>query len=180
MSSRLSPRCGTVMWTRRGSSALAGELLAQGSSSSLAVFEVDGDVDVARNVGLAEIELLEQRGEEFAGMEGISGEDGRPRPSKRGHLRPFAGERCGCPPRRAGTVGFVRLVASANSCRRIPAGLPRKIRGGRELFRPRMWNRFTASIPVFVVIAEDVGVVAFGGGDALLSCNCSTVEIRSR
>ena len=52
-----------------GSSAFARELLAEGFFKFFAVFEVDGDVDVARDVGLGQIELLDQGGEEFVGME---------------------------------------------------------------------------------------------------------------
>ena len=53
----------------RGSSAFAGELLAERFFEFFAVFEVDGDVDVARDIRLRQIELLDEGGEEFAGME---------------------------------------------------------------------------------------------------------------
>ena len=62
-----------------GASAFAGELLAQGFFQFFAVFEVNGNVDVARDIGLGEIELLDEGGEEFSGMEFLCGGGALPR-----------------------------------------------------------------------------------------------------
>ena len=39
------------------------------SSSVVAIFKIDGNVEIARDVGLADVELLQQGREEFAGIE---------------------------------------------------------------------------------------------------------------
>ena len=46
------------------------EALAEGVGEELAVGEVDRDVDVPGDVGLVEVELLEEGGEEDRGGEG--------------------------------------------------------------------------------------------------------------
>ena len=51
-----------------GAGALAGQLLREQVFQRLAIFEIDRHVDIPRNVGLADVELLQERREEFAGM----------------------------------------------------------------------------------------------------------------
>ncbi len=77
----MSPRCGTaisILWPERS---------REDVGEKLAVGEIDGHVDVARDVSLIEVELLEQRGEEGRGGEvrggldcGLSSELGSVRP----------------------------------------------------------------------------------------------------
>ena len=90
-----------------GSSALARELLAQQLLPVLRGLRSHRDVDVARHIGLGQIELLDQGGEEFAGVE-------------------FGGRR--------GSVAGDECIAPRGS-RQTPAGPPRKIPGGPGLFR---------------------------------------------
>jgi hypothetical protein len=52
-----------------GAGALARELPAQRFFQFFAVFEVNGNVDVSRNVRLRQIQLLEQSGEKLSGIE---------------------------------------------------------------------------------------------------------------
>src|SRR6266478_6022846 len=53
----------------RGSTAFTRQLLAEHVFEFFAVFEIDGDVDIARHIRLAEIQLFEQGGKEFAWIE---------------------------------------------------------------------------------------------------------------
>ena len=52
-----------------GAGALARVLLGEQIFERFAVLKIDGNVEVAGHVGLADVELLEQGGKEFAGRE---------------------------------------------------------------------------------------------------------------
>ena len=56
-----------------GAGALARELLGEQIFERFAIFEIDRNVEIARHIGLADIKLLQQGREEFAGVEGVRG-----------------------------------------------------------------------------------------------------------
>src|SRR5258707_6361749 len=125
----------------RGPSTFAGELFAEGLFEFFAVLEIYRDVDVARHVGLREVELLDKGGEEFSGMEGIGG----------------------------GTGGDARLsiVWFVLVRREFGEFFPEKFAAVEDFSAPHV-EQVHGQHPIFVVIAEDVGVVAFYGGYTLL------------
>ncbi len=91
-------------------------------------------------------------------------------------LRNRPARRC-CAERSAGRDRPASAAQRRTRRDRNSAGLPSSRSSGRSsqknsrrstILPPRMWKRFTASISFSIVIAEDVGVVALGGGHALL------------
>ncbi len=139
MSSRLSPRCGMVMWTRVALSAFARELLAERVFEFGAVLEVHRNVDVARDVGLSEIELAEQGGENSPTSRriDIGRFAGLPRRT-RGDRGPFR-RACGTGSRRAsGSRSDSRRRRRRRLRRRRCAASPvtaRRSRSGRDTWR---------------------------------------------
>ena len=132
---RFSPRCGTEC-ALRGAGALARDLFGEHIFQRFAILEIDGNVDVARHVGLANVELLEQGREEFAGVEVW--------------LR----------------KAFARL-AGFSTDPKLRQLLPEKLPAVEDAAAAHVEQIHRQHL-IFEVIAENIGVVAFRRGDALL------------
>ena len=117
-----------------GAGALARQLLGEQVFQRLPIFEVHRHIDIPRNVRLTDVELLEQGREEFAGMERVRGVTG----VLARHGSDSAAELC--------SAGRVRARAPTWSV--VASGRSSQKNSRRSSTRPpRMWNRFTASMP---------------------------------
>ncbi len=149
---------------------LVRHLLGEQVFESFTVLKIDRDVDIAGHVGLADVELLEQSGEKFAGMELIFGAElivwGRALLPVRAERSSAAYHRCcGAVGRRRAVLAWTgksapvptqsvptqslptsSLTVSASSV--VNSGRSSQKNSRRSTILPaRMWNRFTASIP---------------------------------
>src|SRR5262249_31748852 len=151
---------------RRDDLNLASSLFAQQLFERGPVFEVDGRKDVAGDILLIDVDLLEQRGKEFPRMERRFGlwSTGALACScfferSRGHLHPSPGK--------PGPVWEPRRLGCMVSSKKLWEFLPEKLTAVDDLSAAQMEHVDRQHI-AFEVIAEDVGVVAFDGGHALL------------
>ncbi len=124
-----------------------------------AIFEIYRDVEIARHIGLADVELLEQSGEEVTGVEGVSG--------RRGGLAALAWTpRLRWGQAREGARPHMFHLLLYVFGYELGQVFPEEFAAVYYPASPHV-KQIYRQHAVFIVIAEDVGVIAFGGGDAL-------------
>ena len=150
--------------------AVAGALGEQ-RGEGFAVVEVDGDEDGARNVVLVDVELLEEGGEDGAGVEGRRLRLKPHRALESSDLR-LADPVCVSAPEGSGTRASgssdLRSIPDRRCFEQVGEIFPEEFAAVDD-FAGAHVEEIDGEAAVFEVIAEDVGVVALlGGGDALL------------
>ena len=158
---------------RHGDFDLVAGALGEERGEGFAVVEVGGDEDRARDVVLVDVELLEEGGEDGAGVEGglrslSSPRSQNARPGAPGSVAPSGLK----PPLRfrAEPVPQHRhdvQPASSAQLQQVGQVFPEKLAAVDDLAVAHV-EEIDGQATVLEVIAEDVGVVVeFGGGDAL-------------
>ena len=117
-----------------------------------------GTIDAARDVVLVDVELLEQRGEEGSGFE---------RERVVGRCADLLREALGCAASAEYVTTSVSILPFGIGFEKFGQVFPEQFAAVDDLAAAHV-EEIDGDHVVFVVVAEDVGLVAVGGGDALL------------